>query len=70
MEAILDNPAILVTDKKVSNIKDILPMLEGMAAQGKRDIIIIADDIDGEALTTLVVNKLRGILNVVPVKAP
>lgn len=70
MEAIVENPYILITDKKISVIKDILPLLEWAAAQGKRDMVIIADDIDGEALTTLVLNKLRWVLNVIPVKAP
>jgi chaperonin GroEL len=70
MEATLDNPYILITDKKISAVQDILPVIEKMVQQGKRDILIIAEDVDGEALATLVVNKLRGILNVIAVKAP
>lgn len=69
MEAILDNPYILITDKKISNIQEILPLLESlMQSSGK--LVIIADDIEGEVLSTLLVNKLRGVLNVVAVKAP
>ncbi|MDR1835581.1 MAG: chaperonin GroEL, partial [Fusobacteriaceae bacterium] len=69
MAAELDNPYILITDKKISNMKDILPILEQTVQQSK-PVLIIADDIEGEALTTLVINKLRGTLNVVAVKAP
>jgi chaperonin GroEL len=70
MEASIENPYILITDKKISTVADILPILEKMTQQGRRDIVIIAEDVDGEALPTLVVNKLRGILNVLAVKAP
>ena len=69
MEAILENPYILITDKKISNIQEILPLLEALMQQSGR-LVIICDDIEGEALSTLVLNKLRGVLNVVAVKAP
>lgn len=70
MEAIYENPSILVTDKKISSIQELLPLLEKMAAAGKKDLVIVADDVDGEALTTLVLNKLRGTFNTLAVKAP
>jgi chaperonin GroEL len=70
MEATIDDPSRLITDRKISAIADILPVLEQLTQQGKRDIVIIAEDVDGEALATLVVNKLRGTLNVLAVKAP
>ena len=69
MEAVLDNPYILITDKKISNIQEILPLLETLM-QNSGKLVIIADDIEGEVLSTLLVNKLRGVLNVVAVKAP
>jgi len=69
MEAVLDNPYILITDKKISNIQEILPLLEVLMQQSGK-LMIICDDIEGEALSTLVLNKLRGVLNVVAVKAP
>ncbi len=69
MQAIVDNPYILITDKKISNIQEILPLLESLMQQSGK-LVIICDDIEGEALSTLVLNKLRGVLNVVAVKAP
>ena len=70
MEADYTDPAILVTDKKISSIKEILPLLEKLAQSGKKELVIIAEDVDGEALTTFLVNKLRGGFNVLAVKAP
>lgn len=69
MEAVLDDPYILLTDKKISNIQDILPLLEQIVQQGK-SLLLVADDVEGEALPTLVLNKIRGTFNVVAVKAP
>lgn len=70
MEAEYNDPYILITDRKISSIKDILPLLEKMAASGKKDLVIIAEDVDGEALTTLVVNKVRGVFNGLAIKGP
>jgi chaperonin GroEL len=70
MEASIDDPFILIHDKKISAAQDIVPLLEKLVQVGKRDIVIITEDVDGEALATLVLNKLRGMLNVVAVKAP
>ena len=69
METVMENPYILITDKKISNIQEILPLLEELMSQSGK-LLIIADDIEGEALSTLILNKLRGVLNVVAVKAP
>ncbi|MBI2003312.1 MAG: chaperonin GroEL, partial [Candidatus Wildermuthbacteria bacterium] len=70
MESVLEDPYVLVTDRKISSIQDILPTLEAVAKAGKKELVIIADDVDGEALATLVVNKLRGIFHALAVKAP
>lgn len=70
MEAVWDNPYVLITDKKVSSVQELLPLLEKIAQSGKKDLVIIADEIEGEALTTFVLNKLRGTFNVLAVKAP
>ena len=70
MEAVYDNPHILITDKKISSINEILPLLEKLAGTGKKDMVFVAEDVDGEALATLVVNKLRGSFNALAIKAP
>ncbi|NOY35727.1 MAG: chaperonin GroEL, partial [bacterium] len=70
MESVYGEPLIMITDKKISSINEILPLLEKLAKTGKKELVIIADDLDGEALTTLVVNKLRGTFNALAVKAP
>jgi len=70
MEASIDEPYLLITDKKISAITDIVPVLEKLVQTGRKELIIVSEDVDGEALATLVVNKLRGILNVLAVKAP
>ena len=70
MEARFNDAHLLITDKKISNFKDILPILESLTKTGKRDLVIIADDVDGDALTGIVFNKLQGVLNVLAVKSP
>jgi chaperonin GroEL len=70
MEAVYDKPAIVVTDKKLSNIQEFLPILEKLAQKGEKNLVLIADDVEGEALGALILNKLKGVFNVVAVKAP
>jgi len=70
MEAVYDKPAIVITDKKVSNIQEFLPLLEKLATAGKKDLVLIAEDVEGEALGTLILNRLKGVFNTVAIKAP
>lgn len=70
MEAVYDKPAIIITDKKISTAQELLPVLEKVAAAGKKDVVLIAEDVDGEALGVLILNKLKGVLNTVAIKAP
>ncbi|MBP9686545.1 MAG: chaperonin GroEL [Candidatus Doudnabacteria bacterium] len=70
MEAVWDDPYILITDKKISSVQDALPLLEKIAQSGKKDVVIIADDVEGEALATFILNKIRGTFNILAVKAP
>ncbi len=70
MEAVYDRPAIVVTDKKISSMQDILPLVEQLVKTGRKDLVLIAEDVDSEALTALVLNKLKGVLNAVAIKAP
>lgn len=70
MEAVVENAPILITDKKISSVQELLPLLEKLAAEGKKDLVIIAEDLEGEALTTLILNKLKGTFNTLAIKAP
>ncbi|HEX8182952.1 MAG TPA: chaperonin GroEL [Candidatus Saccharimonadales bacterium] len=70
MEAVYDKPAIVITDKKISNVQEFLPLLEKLAQAGKKDLVLIAEDVEGEALGTLVLNRLKGVFNTVAIKAP
>jgi chaperonin GroEL len=70
MEAVYDKPAIVITDKKISSVQEFLPLLEKLAQAGKKDLVLIAEDVDGEALGTLILNRLKGVFNTVAIKAP
>lgn len=70
MEAVYDKPAVVITDKKISSIQEFLPLLEKLAQAGKKDLVLIADDVDGEALGTLILNRLKGVFNTIAIKAP
>jgi chaperonin GroEL len=70
MEAVYDKPAIVITDKKISSVQEFLPLLEKLAQSGKKDLVLIADDVEGEALGTLILNRLKGVFNTVAIKAP
>jgi chaperonin GroEL len=70
MEAVVDKPAIVITDKKISSIQEFLPLLEKLAQAGKKDLVLIAEDVEGEALGTLILNKLKGVFNTIAIKAP
>jgi len=70
MEAVYDKPLVLITDKKISSVQEFLPMLEKIAQTGKKDLVIIAEDVDGEALGTLILNRLKGVFNTLAIKAP
>jgi chaperonin GroEL len=70
MEAVYDKPAIVITDKKISSIQEFLPLLEKLAQSGKKDLVLIAEDVEGEALGTLILNRLKGVFNTVAIKAP
>src|ERR1700689_1877346 len=70
MEAVYDKPAVVITDKKIANIQEFLPLLEKLAQAGKKDLVLIAEDVEGEALGTLILNRLKGVFNTVAIKAP
>ena len=70
MEAVMDKPAIVITDKKITSVQEFLPLLEKLAQAGKKDLILIAEDVEGEALGTLILNKLKGVFNTIAIKAP